>query len=204
MHVARGMRRLAIVDTMIDEQEGYIGEHIPHMTFIELREANMQFFWHSCITKESNNAYLVSSNLPISYSVSTSCNSYKCRPFMLHFSVPDHLDFDTFWKVTRGRSVILEGYKDEIATSKHKAARTIVQKYKWLPYGERYSENSRQTAYAMLLLRRLSDGLDAKGSKDPNIIRVMQTSFERYAYAKLHTDHIFLSFLCFLLQDVGH
>ena len=40
----------------------------------------------------------------------------------------EHLDFDTYWKVTRGNSIVLEGYKDEIATSKHKAARTLVHK----------------------------------------------------------------------------
>ena len=49
--------------------------------------------------------------------------------------------------MTRGRSVILEDYKDEIATSKHKAAKTLVHKMQWVPYGERPSSNEVRHAY---------------------------------------------------------
>ena len=63
----------------------------------------------------------------------------------------EHLAFDTNWKVTRGRSVMMEGYKDEIATSKPKPARTLVHKLQWLPYGERAASDPKRSAYASKL-----------------------------------------------------
>ena len=63
----------------------------------------------------------------------------------------EHLAFDTNWKVTRGRSVMMEGYKDEIATSKPKPARTLVHKLQWLPYGERAASDAKRSGYASKL-----------------------------------------------------
>lgn len=85
----------------------------------------------------------------------------------------DHFDFDTFWKITRGRSVILEGYKDEIATSKHKAARTLVHKSQWLPYGQRPSQDQERAEYGQQLLSLLK-GLVA-GAKGPEMLKVIST-----------------------------
>ena len=77
----------------------------------------------------------------------------------------EHLDFDTYWKVTRGRSVILEDYKDEIATSKHKAARkTLVHRMHFFPYGERASLDEGRDAYVAASWLRLLKGL-LDGSK---------------------------------------
>ena len=64
------------------------------------------------------------------------------------------MEFDPFWKVNRGRSVILEDYKDEISNSKHKPAVTKVHKGMWLPYGERpVREALSQADYGRQLLQ---------------------------------------------------
>lgn len=59
----------------------------------------------------------------------------------------ERINFDTYWKFNRGRSVILEGYQDEITTSKHKAVRTLVHKLQWLPYNERTEDNPERANY---------------------------------------------------------
>ena len=70
---------------------------------------------------------------------------------------------DFYWKVARGRSVVLQGYKDEIATSKHKPSRTVVHKHQWLPMGERLSEDKDRADYGYELLRMLKTLLNGFG-----------------------------------------
>ena len=75
---------------------------------------------------------------------------------------------DIYWKVSRSTSVILEGYKDEIATSKHKPSRNVIHGHKWLPYGERISEDNQREAYGMLMLRLISRLLAKCGDQPTN------------------------------------
>ena len=63
--------------------------------------------------------------------------------------------------MTRGRSVILEDYKDEIATSKHKAAKTLVHRMQFFPYGVRESQDAARAAYGKKVVRLLKGLLDA-------------------------------------------
>ena len=108
----------------------------------------------------------------------TMCCHAAATAFVATFSVrrvmrcAEHIDFDTNWKVSRGRSVILEDYKDEIASSKHKPARTLVQKQKWLPLGQRTSEDAHQTTYAASTLRMLKGMLISMGSKRSELVKV--------------------------------
>ena len=84
----------------------------------------------------------------------------------------EHLDFDTFWKVTRGRSVILEGYKDEIATSKHKASKTLVHRMDFFPYGVRESQDAARNAYGQKLVRLLKGLLDGSKAASLPLLKV--------------------------------
>ena len=64
----------------------------------------------------------------------------------------ERLESDTFLKYTRGRSVILQNYIDEIATQKKKAAKTLVHKLEFLPYGLRTATDEKRTAYTQKLM----------------------------------------------------
>ena len=78
--------------------------------------------------------------------------------------------------MTRGRSVILEDYKDEIATSKHKAAKTLVHKMQWVPYGERPSSDEVRNAYGAKIARLLKGLLDGSKAASLPLLKVRLAS----------------------------
>lgn len=59
--------------------------------------------------------------------------------------------------------MILEGYKDEIAQSKHKPARRVIINNKWLPYGERPSDDKERAEYGTNLLQLVKSAIDTSG-----------------------------------------
>ena len=79
---------------------------------------------------------------------------------------------DNHWKVHRGRSIVVEGYKDEIASKKGKAAATLVHRSKWLPYGEREGEDSKKAAYACKLVELLKGLLGSNRSSSTELAKV--------------------------------
>ena len=73
--------------------------------------------------------------------------------------------------MTRGRGVILEEYKDEIASSKHKPARTLVHKSQWLPYGLRTAQDVERAEYGQELLKLLKSlTSSAKGGELAKVV----------------------------------
>ena len=84
----------------------------------------------------------------------------------------EHINFDTFWKVHRGRSLIVEGYKDEIASKKGKAVTTLVHKHRWVPYGERIGEDSKQAAYGTTMLAFTKGLMNTCLAKNSELLKV--------------------------------
>ena len=80
---------------------------------------------------------------------------------------------DTFWKIAKGHSVILQHYSDEIAQSKPKPAKTLVHATQWLPYGPRVAADSwARAAYALALRRMVSAGLVTQEGCSPKDLEV--------------------------------
>ena len=82
------------------------------------------------------------------------------------------LDTDTNWRFTRGRSMILQNFQDEIAPAKHKAAKTLVHKLEWQPYGDRVADDVTKTAYAAKLTRFVKQLLDKSTSSNKQLLKV--------------------------------
>ena len=85
----------------------------------------------------------------------------------------DRVQTDTFWKIARGHSVILQHYSDEIAQSKPKPAKTLVHATRWLPYGPRVAADLwARAAYALALRKMVSTGLAAQEERSPQDLEV--------------------------------
>ena len=82
------------------------------------------------------------------------------------------LDTDTNWRFTRGRSVILQNFQDEIAPAKHKAAKTLVHKLEWQPYGDRVAEDTARSSYTTKLTRFVKQLLDNSTSSNKQLLKV--------------------------------
>lgn len=85
----------------------------------------------------------------------------------------DRVQTDTFWKIARGRSVILQHYSDEIAQSKPKAAKTMVHATRWLPYGPRVVDDPKKAAYAAAVRRMVAGGLAQRRGEFPQDAEVI-------------------------------
>lgn len=94
--------------------------------------------------------------------------------------VAERINFDNNWKVHRGRSLLVEGYKDEIASKKGKAASTLVHKHRWIPYGEREGEDLKKASYAAKLLELLKGVIGSNKSSSSELSKVMGQSTDAY------------------------
>lgn len=87
------------------------------------------------------------------------------------------------WKLTRSRSMILQNFQDEIAQSKHKAAKTLVHKLEWQPYGDRIAEDSAKSAYTAKLTQFVKQLLDGVQSSDKQLLKVTQMASKLLAFS---------------------
>ena len=67
---------------------------------------------------------------------------------------------------------MVEGYKDEIASKKGKAASTLVHKHRWIPYGEREGEDLKKSAYGGKLLELLKGLIGSNKSGSSELAKV--------------------------------
>ena len=88
------------------------------------------------------------------------------------FSCAEVVDTDVNWKLTRSPSMILQNFQDEIAQSKHKAAKTLVHKLEWQPYGDRIAEDAARTTYTAKLTRFVKQLLEGSESTDKQLLKV--------------------------------
>ena len=81
---------------------------------------------------------------------------------------------DVWAKVTRSRSLLMEGFIDEIAPSKPKHAKTMIHNIKWIPYGDRVDDSPKRAAYVRKLAALLADMVPAalEGVKDSHLLKV--------------------------------
>ena len=70
--------------------------------------------------------------------------------------------------------MILQNFQDEIAPSKHKAAKTLVHKLEWQPYGDRVAEDTAKSAYAVKLTRFVKQLLEKSSSSNKQLLKVSQ------------------------------
>lgn len=90
----------------------------------------------------------------------------------------ERIHFDTLWHVYRGKSVIMEGYRDEISTKKGQAARTVVRRMDWLSLGERNTFASPARAqYATKLLGAAKSVLEKAKDYSGQLPKVTSLSF---------------------------
>lgn len=97
------------------------------------------------------------------------CNNQACA-----WAFAERLDCDLRWKIHRGHSFVLEDYKYEITTRKGKAAKTLLQKHIWLPYGLDTSKNVQQAAYAQEVLSYVQNLIASNNEPTPVMLEVRQ------------------------------
>ena len=61
------------------------------------------------------------------------------------------MKFDLYWGITRSPSVVIEGYNEDAAPIKNKPHKRRVGVMKFMPYGERASEDAKRTKYVRQL-----------------------------------------------------
>lgn len=89
----------------------------------------------------------------------------------------EHFESDVFMKYTRGRSIILQNYLDEIATQKGKAAKTLVHKMEFLPYGLRTDTDEKRTAYTQKLMSVVKTLFQKLPGDDSTLLKVSLTQY---------------------------
>ena len=61
------------------------------------------------------------------------------------------MKFDLYWGITRSPSVVIEGYNEDAAPIKNKPHKRRVGVMKFMPYGERASDDAKRAKYVRQL-----------------------------------------------------